>query len=99
MGRIMTLHKIDPRAKRAISVCKILRNCGKSAIKSHGDDLAGFALVTWDMRGTVHTTFLTEYGIVSRDIMPCLVKDALNRHVAMSLAHECVSTPITDDSA
>ena len=58
------------------------------------DNIAGFALVTWDMRGQAHSTFSTDMGPIGRGLMPSYVKDQLMTHVAVMTAQESESEKI-----
>jgi hypothetical protein len=72
-----------------VSQRKRRRIAGKAmsqAISTHGNDLTGFALVTWNSRGDCHSSYLADYGPISRSLMPSYVKDALQRHVTINMA-------------
>jgi len=51
-----------------------------------GEDIAGFALVVWDKEGGMRTAYDTTRGPIRAALVPTLVADALNRHVAVMLA-------------
>lgn len=77
---------------------RIMGRALRAALDTHGSELAGFALVSWDRRGGAHTTYLAQDGMVSESLMPTLVHDALNRHVAVVLAEREASRPLDDDA-
>lgn len=54
----------------------------RDLVKDQGDDLAGYALVTWTQTGGVGTATFTEHGVVTEALMPAVVHDALNRMVS-----------------
>jgi hypothetical protein len=83
------IHEIRTRADLAAHHRRILGRCVRSALQEHGTKLAGFALVSWDMRGAVVSSFLADSGPVARSLMPTFVHDALNRHLAVSMAKDC----------
>ena len=82
----MTVKKIDPSGDRAGSILEQLSDRVTEAADEHGVGLAGFALVTWDMSGDVRSAFEANYGPVRPGLMPAVVHDALNRHLAVALA-------------
>jgi hypothetical protein len=60
----------------------------RAAADQMGDDIAGFALVVWDQNGEIRTSYNTARGPIGPALVPTLVSDALNRHVAVKLAEE-----------
>jgi hypothetical protein len=96
----MTIHAISPKSERTRSVRKILIRCLRHQLQGHGGNLAGFALVTWDMCANAETAFLTG-GHVSRSLVPAFTSDALNRHIAVELAQDrqTMIIPPDDDPA
>jgi hypothetical protein len=90
-------YEIKPASDRAKNVRLIFGRCVRSALACMGVDIAGFALVVWDMRGEVRTAYLTEYGLVGRSLMPTYVHDALQRHVTKDVIEECTSEQVTGD--
>lgn len=60
----------------------------RQAIDQMGDDIAGFALVVWDERGDLRTAYNAENGPISFALVPTLVSDALNRHVAVKITED-----------
>ena len=93
----MSVRAVTPADDRAKLVRKALARSVRSALRTHSNDVAGFALVTWDMRGSVESSFLCESGMVSPSLMPSYVKDALNRHVAVLTAQTSTSKPTSKD--
>jgi len=60
----------------------------RAAADQMGDDIAGFAIVVWDQNGEMRTSYNTARGPIGPALVPTLVSDALNRHVAVKLAEE-----------
>lgn len=83
MGEIVELDLVGDRAQE---VRRILGRSIKSAIEKHGGDIGGFALVTWDMRGNAQSAMLDDVGPIAMALVPTYVHDALNRHVAVTVA-------------
>lgn len=92
----MSVEAVDPGRDRATRIRRILGRVLRDHLEGHGPDIAGFALVSWDMRGNARTGFMTEVGPVGDSLMPCFVKDALQRHLAVKLAQ--IVTPSIIDS-
>jgi hypothetical protein len=64
----------------------------RSILEQLGDDVSGFALVVWDRRGDLRSSYDTGHGPLRPALVPTLAGDALNRHVALNMA------PPTDES-
>jgi hypothetical protein len=60
----------------------------RAACDQVGDEIAGFAIVVWDSRGDMRTAYDAARGPIGPALVPTLVSDALNRHVAVKLAEE-----------
>jgi hypothetical protein len=60
----------------------------RAAADQVGDDIAGFAIVVWDQNGDMRTSYNAARGPIGPALVPTLVSDALNRHVAVKLAEE-----------
>ena len=60
----------------------------RAAADQMGDDIAGFAIVVWDQNGEMRTSYNTTRGPIGPALVPTLVSDALNRHVAVKLVEE-----------
>ena len=58
----------------------------RAAIDQVGDEIAGFALVVWDAQGNLRSAYDAERGPIAPALVPTLVADALNRHVAVMIA-------------
>jgi hypothetical protein len=65
----------------------LFRRC-RAAADQMGDDISGFAVVVWDHQGDMRTAYNTTRGPIGPALVPTLVSDALNRHVAVKLAEE-----------
>jgi len=63
----------------------------RAAADQMGDEIAGFAVVVWDRRGDVRSSYEAAQGPIGPALVPTLVSDALNRHIAVVLAEERVS--------
>lgn len=89
------IHEIDPGADRAQRVRRIIGRVLKKHFADHGSEIAGFALVSWDMRGEATSGYFTEVGPVGESLMPSFVKDALQRHLAVVLVERTGSDRIS----
>lgn len=78
----------DAKKREAKDVREMLFARCRAAIDQMGDDIAGFALVVWDQRGDMRTAYDAERGPISFALVPTLVSDALNRHVAVKIAEQ-----------
>lgn len=58
----------------------------RSILEQLGDDVSGFALVVWDRRGELRSSYDTGHGPLRPALVPTLAGDALNRHVALDMA-------------
>jgi hypothetical protein len=84
----------EHRASDAKNVRESLFQRCRAACDQVGDDIAGFALVVWDKRGDMRTAYDAERGPIGPALVPTLVSDALNRHVAVKLAEERISNGV-----
>ena len=76
------------RKAEARELRRILYARCRSACDQAGDEIAGFAIVVWDARGDMKSAYDAARGPIGPALVPTLVSDALNRHVAVKLA-EC----------
>ena len=76
----------DLKAREAREIRAALFQRCRAAIEQLGDDIAGFALVVWDKEGEMRSAYDTTRGPIRAPLVPTLVADALNRHVAVMLA-------------
>ena len=60
----------------------------RAAAEQVGDQIAGFAIVVWDERGDMRSAYDATRGPIGPALVPTLVSDALNRHVAVKMAEE-----------
>jgi hypothetical protein len=60
----------------------------RAAADQLGDNISGFALVVWDNQGDLRSAYDATRGPIGPALVPTLVSDALNRHVAVKLAEE-----------
>lgn len=85
------LSQVDPGRARTKRIRRIFGQCLRAALEQHGDNLAGFAIVAWDMRGSVHSSYATDVGPIGESLMPAVAHDALNRHVAVAISQRSSS--------
>ncbi len=60
----------------------------RDAVENLDDELFGFALVVWGKDGVMRTAYHAAQGPIGPALVPTLVSDALNRHVAVMLAKD-----------
>jgi hypothetical protein len=60
----------------------------RAAVDQLGDEISGFAIVVWDNQGDLRSAYDATRGPIGPALVPTLVSDALNRHVAVKLAEE-----------
>lgn len=89
--------EVDLAGDRAQNLRRILGRTVRNHIETQGDDLSGFALVTWDARGNTAVGYYTDTGPVGDSLMPAFVHDALNRAVAVVTAEETQSSRVDGD--
>jgi hypothetical protein len=65
------------------------------ACEEAGDDLAGYALVTWTRGGDMHSAYDARHGPIRDALVPTLVGDAMNRHVAVMISTWRLDKPKT----
>lgn len=76
----------ERKAAEARNVRENLFAGARSAAADHGDDFAGFALVSWRRDGGMHTSIFTGYGPIADSLVPAQVHDALQRHLTIEIA-------------
>lgn len=81
---------------RACQVRRIMVRSLRDHLRRCGPDLAGFALVTWDMRGACCVGHSCEHGPVACGLMPLFVQQAINRTLAVQLAQSTEVVPFGD---
>lgn len=91
------IRKVDIVGDRSKRIRRILGRSLRQAIECHGADIAGFALVSWDMRGAVHSAYLADHGPVASSLVPSYTKDALDRHLSVMLSQVNASRLIEGD--
>jgi hypothetical protein len=91
-GRCHSLSQIvnDRRREEARELRAALFQRCRAAIEQMGEDISGFALVVWDHEGSMRSAYDAARGPIRAPLVPTLVADALNRHVAVMLAAEHV---------
>ena len=88
----MTIQLVAERQARSDEEAALLRlelvaKCDE-AMDQIGDDIAGFAVVAWGKDGTMYTAYKAARGLITPALVPTLVADALNRHVAVMFAKD-----------
>lgn len=86
---VAVIHLVSERQKRTAQDAAevradLLETCRCSAAEL--DQIAGYALVVWDTRGEMRSVYNAAQGPIGPALVPTLVADALNRHVAVMLA-------------
>lgn len=76
----------EREARRAL-----FKRC-REAIDQLDGEIAGFAVVVWDKQGNLQSAYDAARGPIGPALVPTLVSDALNRHVAVKLAEERLAT-------
>lgn len=74
------------RRETAAGVRRNLFDSCRKGIEEAGDDLAGYALVTWTRSGDMHSAYDARHGPIRDALVPTLVADAMNRHLAVVVA-------------
>jgi len=69
----------------------------RDAVAEMDDGLAGFALVTWGKNGELRTAYNAAQGPIGPALLPTLVSDALNRHVAVALANDAAISDASEE--
>ncbi len=95
-GEAMAPHRNTSRAlvrdgrreKGAREMRQALFQRCRAAAEQVGDQIAGFAIVVWDERGDMRSAYDATRGPIGPALVPTLVSDALNRHVAVKMAEE-----------
>ena len=82
----LSIASSEHKANEAREIRASLFGRCRAAIDHLGDDIAGFAVVVWDRRGDLRSAYDTTRGPIGPALVPTLVADALNRHVAVMLA-------------
>lgn len=87
----MTIHSLkevagDKKHDEAREIREALFAQCRSILDQLGDDVSGFALVVWDRRGELRSSYDTGHGPLRPALVPTLASDALNRHVALDMA-------------
>jgi len=76
----------DRKHEEAREIREALFGQCRSILEQLGDDVSGFALVVWDRRGDLRSSYDTGHGPLRPALVPTLAGDALNRHVALDMA-------------
>jgi hypothetical protein len=94
---MVEIREIDIVGDRSERLREILAKSTEMAHEKLGADLAGFALVTWGMRGEVHTAYCADVGPVAPSFVPFFAMQCLQTHRAVVVSHETASERVTPD--
>jgi hypothetical protein len=88
---------IQFRNERKAAEAKHMRGDMHSAVRQVcrdlGEELSGYALVSWTRRGETHTNINEGYGPFGWGSLPGQCHDAVNRHIAIVIANPDVAIP------
>lgn len=82
--------ELNSRARVARDVRHRLFSDCRRALQQAGNDLSGFALVTWTRDGDLHSAYDARHGLIGPGLVPTLVADTLNRHQAIMRAKRLI---------
>lgn len=86
--------EIKPSADRAEEVMAELRQTIDIMADILDHDMAGFAIVAWDMRGEPATHICATHGMVSPTLVPAFAHDTFNRYlVYQAIADDLEESP------
>ena len=95
----LTLVRNQRKADQAKFVRRDLFRCARSQADERGDELSGFALISWDRSGSFKTALQHGYGPFGWTSIPEHMRDALQRHVSVELAQTRTFEPNEDEGA
>lgn len=78
----LSVFKNDRDIKIARGVQRSLFDTARYVKREWGDGLRGYSLIAWDKEGGIITAIKVEPSFISRQLVPTLTADALNRHLA-----------------
>jgi hypothetical protein len=88
---------VQVRNERKASAAKHMRRDMHAAVRStcrdFGDELSGYALVSWTRDGNFHTSLNEGYGPYGWGALPGQCRDAINRHISVSIANPDAAIP------
>lgn len=93
----MSIKEIRPDKEFLAKKRRIFGRAVRAALADHGEEFAGFSLVTWDNRGLSNSAYYADTGPVGESLVPVFSHDALNRHVAVVTAKSGASDRIDGD--
>lgn len=79
------IEEFRPDKKRIARLRRILGRAVRDALQDQKDDLAGFALVTWDNRGNGTSAFYADSGPIGESLVALYVHEQLVKHAAYLL--------------
>ena len=85
----------ERKASEAAHIRRNLFQAARNASNARGDELSGFALVSWDRQGNMRTAINSGYGPIAWGRIPSECRDAFERHVTAELAQ--TSAPVSLD--
>jgi len=65
---------------------EMIDSCRKALGELEGNAV-GFALIVWGKTGDLHTVYRADEGPIGPALLPTLMSDALNRHIAIEIAN------------
>lgn len=93
----LSLVRDERKALEAKLVRASIFDCGRDVVRILGDNISGFALVSWDRKGSVSTALDCGYGPITRRRIPSFCLDALQQHVVRDLLDTELREPAPED--
>jgi hypothetical protein len=79
---------VQPAKERAEKIYEQLRSAIEEAQEMLGDDIGGFVLVPFGMRGEDHTMIHVEAGSITHSKLPGYIHDCVLTRIAIETAKE-----------
>ena len=94
MSHPVRLHALQDEVKMAEArrVRSRMFELVRKASEMIGNEIAGYALVVWAKDGEMQSSYDANNGPIRYSLVPTLVSDALNRHIAVMMAEERVTS-------
>jgi hypothetical protein len=93
------LREVRPCAEHAIRTQTEFRKHVEEHIQSHGDNIASYAIVSWDRRGVASTSMGYDIGPIGSSFVPMFVQMALTTRLAREDAEIIVLEPEGDPAS
>ena len=83
MSKVINLREVinEDRRFAVKDLHRRLFDFAKSQCDMHGDDMCGFALISWNKFGEPITSLSADFGAVAPPLVPAFVHDALHTHL------------------